>query len=296
MKNIKIVFLLCMFLAGVLYACNKNDTDEKWAKEEAELAEWIEINKPGLSIENRIYFEKVGAEYKTNIKPEPGDYILVDYECRFLFEDVLEQVSYKDWQARGALYPSPYREGGPELWESKYWESMGIGQLRENECANVYIPSRMLNFQDFKTRVFWVHLRKVIDTDLKTYQEKIMGSCMKNFGNDVDTITVTENGKDYYVIFHVDQEGTGGDISGTSVKTHINETYFLQADDPKDCFKNKDYTWNKYLEIFQSVKKGGHITAVMPYRLMYGDKADLIDGQCAVPVNTVLKYDITIDN
>ena len=96
--NMKASILWCALFACVLCACKKNDIDEKWAKEEAELAEWITQNKSSLLLENGIYFEKL-TEYNDNIKPEANDYVLVDYECRFLFENVLEQVSYKDWQA-----------------------------------------------------------------------------------------------------------------------------------------------------------------------------------------------------
>ena len=296
--NVKSLVLLCVFVAGAFCACSKDNVAERWAKEEAELAEWIAQNKPGLIIENGIYFEKLLPEYDENIRPDANDFVLVDYECRFLSNNVLEKVSYKDWQARGASIPSVFREGGPELWESKFWEVMGVGHLRENESANVYIPSRLLNLQDFETRVFTIHLRKVIDENLKVYQEKLMECYMKKYEK-VDTITIKEDGKDFYVIYHVEREGAGNAITGSSVKTRTSESYYLQSGDEKICFSNRDFSWTKHLAMFRSenqpVKRGGRIIAVMPYRLMYGAKANMENKQYIAPTNSVLKYEINID-
>ena len=295
--NRKILILLCVIITGVFFACNKNDTDEKWAEEEAKLEEYMKSEKQEAIMDKGIYIEKL-LEHNDHIQPEAGDYVLVDYECRFLFEsDVVEYVSYKDWQNYGALNPSVFREGGPELWDEVRWSSMGIGQLREKERANVYVPSRLLSLQDFKTRVFRIQLSQVIDTDLKSYQEKLMGNYMKQYCTN-DTITIKDNGKDYYVIYHIADKGTGSAIEGSNVKTHTSESYFMQDDDLRVCFSSREYNWNhsKFSEMFQSVKKGGKIIAVMPYKMMYGDEPYKIDIQYIAPINSVLRYEINIDN
>jgi hypothetical protein len=311
--NIKVTIFLCTLFV-LLGACKKNETEEKWAAEEKKLADWIKENKPDLlPINGGIYFEKIGAEYEENIKPEQADHVLVDFICSFLFEDVIEEVSYKNWKERGALYPSKYREGGPELWAPDRWASMGIDNLRENEHAYVYVPSRLIPLQDFKTRKYEIHLNKVIDTDIKTYQEKLMSCYMKQYCNAVDTITVQENGKDYYVIYHV-EEGTGSEVSSSSVKTTTNEYYFMQENDTKTCYINKKTTGcNDNIsthkvaisEMFindtekrnKPVKKGGTITAVMPYKIMYGEELKKDgNGQFIAPVSSVLLYEIKIDN
>jgi len=298
--NKKAFILLCALLGCVLCACNKDSVEKKWLEEEAKLAEWIKENRPDALFKNNIYFEKEGIEYPDNMSPEPEnkDHVLVNFTCRFLYDNIIETVSYKDWQSHGAQFISSYREGGPELWPYERWESMGIAQLHENELANIYIPSRMLNLQDFKTRKFEIELVKVIDTDLKSYQEKIMGHCMKKFNKDVDTITITENGRDFYVIYHVD-EGKGDPVEVSSVKTQYTEVYYLQEDDPRTCVTNRAKTgWNnKFSKMFQKVKKGGKITAVMPYRLMYGEEPykDNNTQQFIAPLGSVLKYEISID-
>ena len=296
--NSKAFILLGVLFTSLLCACNKNDTDEKWAEEEAKLAEYMSQNNSEAILDKGIYINKLQPEYPENIQPEAGDYVLVNYECRFLFDEgVLEYVSHKDWQNRGALVPSTLREGGPELWAYEYWGSMGVGQLRENECANVYIPSRLLGLQDFKTRIFQICLNQVIDTDLKTYQEKLMEKYMKQYCNDIDTITIKDNGKDYYVIYHVVSKGTGNSVDASNVKTHTSESYFLQDNDLRTCFSSRELDWknSKFSGMFQSVKKGGKVIVVMPYKLMYGEDPYKNDIQFIAPMHSVLRYEISID-
>ena len=298
--NIKALVSLYALFVCFFCACKKGDTVERWAKEESDLAEWMKENRPNALFDNSIYFEKVGSEYRDNMSPElkNKDHVLVNFICRFLYDNTIETVSYKDWQNRGAQLSSLYREGGPELWPFEKWESMGIAQLHENENANVYVPSRILNLQDFKPRKFEIELVKVIDTDLKSYQEKIMGDCMRRFGKNVDTITITENGRDFYVIYHVDK-GDGEEVNISAVKTHHTEWYYLQEDDSRTCITNYAKTgWdNKFSQMFQTVKKGGKITVVMPYRIMYGEEpyTDSNTKQFIAPLGSVLKYEIVID-
>ena len=66
--NIKAFVFLCMLL--FVCACNKDDTAEKWAKEEAELAEWIKKHAPRAVFDNGIYIEIIGRRHEKNILPE----------------------------------------------------------------------------------------------------------------------------------------------------------------------------------------------------------------------------------
>jgi len=295
--NIKTFIFLCVLFACALCACKKNDLEERWAIEEAELAVWMKENCPNALFDNSIYFEKFGNKYPDNIQPEANDHVLVNFVCSFLYDDAIETVSYKDWQTRGAKNHSLYREGGPELWSPDMWGNKGLVKFHEKERAFVYIPSRIINLQDFMPRRFEIELVKVIDTDLKSYQEKIMGNCMKKFSQGIDTITIKEKGKDYYVIYHV-EKGKGDDVDVSSVKTHYSESYLLQEGDYRTCVSNQAKTgWDKkFSRMFQSVKKGGKITVVMPYRIMYGeDSYTDANKQFIAPPGSVLKYEINID-
>ena len=314
--NIKGIIFLCTLFV-IIGACKKNETEEKWAEEEKKLADWIKENEPDLLPINGGIYLKLYPEYEENIHPEreQGDYVLVDFTCRFMSDGVCEEVSYKNWQDYGARYPSKYKEGGPELWDPERWASMGIGQMHENEWARVYVPSRLVQLQDFKTRVYDIHLRKVIIFDIKTYQEDLMGCYMKQYGEEIDTITIEDNKKYYSVLYHITKEGTGSEVSSSSVRTTVSEYYFMQEnDDRRTCYTNKKTTGcngnvskysSKISEMFvnklgrrnKPVKKGGSITAVMPYKMMYGDelKKDA-NGQFIAPINSILLYEISIDN
>ena len=296
--NIKVLIFQCALFMCVLCACKKDETAEKWAKEEAELAEWIKVNAPKALFENDIYIEKYGIGNPEGIQPETGDHVLINFTCRTLYDDVVEQVSDKNWQYWGALNPSLYREGGPELWPTEYWVNMGIGQLQENERARIYIPSRKLDLPDFKTRKFDIELVKVIDTDLKNYQQELMGQCMKKFGHCVDTITIEESKREYYVVYHI-TEGTGDEeVAISTVRTRYTESYYLQKNDPRICVSDQEKIgWDrKFAKMFESVKKGGKITVVMPYRIMYGTDPYMdANMQYIAPIGSILKYEISID-
>ena len=319
--NIIVIFLISGVL--VFCSCGRNKTEELWAEEEAKLAEWISENKPHLvMINNGIYFERIGDEYVDNLKPDSvlRDNVLLDFECRLLEDGTVEEVSYREWWEYGAKSPSTYREGGPELWHYERWVKMGIGRLRENERANIYVPSRLLDLVDFQTRVFTVHLKKVVNPDIKAYQETLMGNFMEQFGTAVDTITVLDNGKDYHIMYYIADEGWGEEISATTseVSTKTSEFYFMEDDDFRNGFRNKATTgfnddksrFSTYISrIFDNnpeknnkpVRNRGKIIAVMPYRIMYG--TELITDvdvygheQYVAPVESVLMYEIQIDN
>ena len=309
-----IVFLALFLL--LFSSCGKNKTEEMWAAEEARLLEWIKENRPDAVSSNGIYFYKIGQQYPDNIQPdvELRDNVLVDFICRFLDDDAVEVVSYKGWWPNQAQSPSMFREGGPELWTHDRWSIMGIGELRENERANVYVPSRLLELQDFRTRVYTIHLRRRVNPDILAYQERLMSSFMeRSFGEAIDTITITDNGKDYHVMYHVVNEGSGSEVEqpGT-ITTKTSEYYFMEDDDFRLCFNDKVLNGfnggvsrfnSKLSEVFVNmpamnnvpVKRGSKIIAVMPYRIMYAD-LNRDNGQYIAPLSSVLKYEILIDN
>ena len=305
MKNSLFGFLILssIVFASVLSACNRDDTAQKWAEEEAKLAEWIKENDPEAFFENGIYIKKL-ISYPDNIQPEAGDHLLVNYASCFLYEGNVEQVSYKNWEAYGARNHSMYREGGPELWApvSDFRVSTGIDYLREKESAVVYVPSRKLNLQDFITRKIDITLVKVIETDLKTYQEELMDFAMKEFGSKIEEpIIIADQGREYYVWYHI-KNVHSEEAATTATRTNYSEYYCLQNGDFRTCAENQTKNvgaWDKkFSKMFDSVKKGAKITVVMPYRIMYGEESytDKNTKQHIAPRGSVLKYVIEVDN
>ena len=103
--NRKVLVLWCSLFVCAFCACNK-DVEEKWAQEEADLAEWMKENKRDAFFDSDIYIEKIGQKHEEHIQPETGDHVLVDFICTFLYDRVVEQVSYKDGQTN---YDPQYR-------------------------------------------------------------------------------------------------------------------------------------------------------------------------------------------
>ena len=288
-----------VLLAVIIGACNKDEVAEKWAKEEAELKAWINENAPNAIFENGIYFEIIRSKSENNIKPESDDHVLVNFVCSFI-DGVVEQVSFKSGQTNHKpLYLSDYKEGGPELWPSDYWSKMGIEHMRENDIANIYIPSRVLGLQDFKSRKYEMELVRVIE-NLKNYQEDLMSRYMeKNFRKNFNTDTILINGREHVIFFHINNKNAGDEeIDIASVRTRYDEYYFLEDNDRKLCVQNQlKIGWDKkFSEMFKSVKKGAEITAMMPYRVMHGEEPYMnANKQFIAPLGSVLKYEIKID-
>lgn len=294
--------LIVATAAAAMCACKKSETEERWAEEEAKLAAWIAENKPDATLINGFYLEKTGNLYPDSMKPEAGDHVLLDYECRYLYDNtVLEYTSNPNWENLGARNPATFKDGGPELWA---FDWMGVNQLHKGEQANVYVPSRLLELQDFTTRVFSIQLHKVIDTDLKAYQEKLMSAYMQCYRKDIDTITWTNNGKDYYAMWHTTQKGAGQPAGNGAVSTHTTEKYTLQQGDVRTCFSDRAIRWNdgssrfstQFAPMFANLNKGSKIIVAMHYRMMFGEEPYSENNQVLAPSNSVLIYEITIDN
>jgi len=300
-------------------SCNKDDTAERWKKEEADLAVWISENAPNASsvtINNVvIYYEIIGQRQEDNRTPvPPSDHVLVNFVCRFIDDGTVERVSFRSDQTHhNPLLLSRYKKGGPELWDSDYWRLRGVGQMHENETANIYIPSRILGLRDFRTRKYEIELVQVI-VGLEQYQEDLMHKFMvKNFCGEFNTDTIPINGRDHIIFYHIDNKNSSDEgVNISTVRTRFNEFYFLQNNIRHECVRNQSkigwdrsdrnlikegWDKNRFYKMFQSAKRGSKITAVMPYIVMYGEK-DYIDPntrQFIAPPGSVLKYEIFID-
>ncbi len=300
MTTVKRLIFLVSISICMLSACKKDDVDEKLAKEDQELDQYMADKPNAVRLADGLYIEKLPM-LAGGVQPEAGDFVLVDYVCKYLYTDITESVSYENYSSYGALYPCVYKSGGPELWElfkPLFGISMGIAQMSEHQTANIYITSRTYN-QDFNTRLFEMTLRKVIGPDLKGYQETLMSTYLKRqYADEVDSVKITNNGKEYYMMYHIVTPGTEGVVGATNTQT--TESYFLQNNDIRLCGSG-ERIWNNgnMIQVLKQVNKGGRVVVAAPYKLIYGDDEYYImvgkNKQYIAPPGSVLLYDITIE-
>ena len=306
--NHKIFALSFCVLANVFLACNKDEINEKLLKEDQKLAEYMAEIPDAVQLSDGLYIDAPGNP-ENGLQPEAGDYVLVDYICKSLYSGTTEAVSYKEYVEDGVWIPCAYKSGGPELWElgkPLFGRHAGIGQMVEGQTANIYFSSRYYN-QDFITRVYYITLKKVIkvkDVSLKAYQETLMSNYLKRYGDDVDSVKISDNnGNDYYLMYHVNNIGTGAKVTGNFVKTKTKESYLLMANDVRLCVDKEDRIWNadmgeNMLKVLRQLNLGGKVIVMAPYKLIYGDNFYTINtngyAQYLAPQGSVLIYDIDL--
>ncbi len=319
----KKLFFGCI-VAIIFWSCNKDDTAEKMAAEDQKLTEYMQTNLPdATNVSGGLYINKL-TTIDDSPKPEAGKFVLIDYMLYTLYDNVLERVSYMDYENYQSAYPSIYKFGGPEIWQLTApltGISECIGQMHEGETSNIFFSSRhnvFYPYADFTTRKLWLKLVKVID-DITVYQENLMSNYLKNCtGGGTDTIIVqsTVDNNPYKVMFRILNEGTGEKIGdNVEVKSTASASYLIQDRVAHPYVSNEEVKWNTANnsnlhtftksncigEILKKMKKGGKVALALPYRLVYGDKDENIPvddntGQCVVPMYSVLIYEITLTN
>jgi hypothetical protein len=309
-------------MLGVLASCNKDDSSEKLANEDRKLDEYIQANYPDAkeltnSVPNGLYIIASDTEQP---KPEPGQYVLVDFILRQLFEDKVERVSYQDYESYQPIYYPFYIYGGPELWQlsapSLTGVYKGLGLIGEGETGSIFFSSRhnMLfpSGADFISRVLEVKIVKIIE-DLTLYQESLMNSYLSKYGT-VDTLVTksTVDSKEYKVMFSVIDKGSGDSIESPRVKVKINVYYTMLDGVQHTYLKDGETTWNSessqffnaapniMKEIFLKMNKGGRVSIAMPYRVYYGEDYNEIlydgnTGQRIIPHGSVIILDAIIE-
>ncbi|MDR1864902.1 MAG: hypothetical protein LBR08_04950 [Bacteroidales bacterium] len=277
----------------ILVSCNRNDTDEKLLAEEQQLDQYIAANEQDAVRANGIYFKKISET--EGVKPDVRDYVLIDYTCKHLYEGTVEQVSYKDYEAYGALYPSPYLEGGPEAMDlTRSLFGSYIAGMREGENARLYVPSRHTN-RDFITRLYEITLVKVMGADLTSYQEKLMDAYLKEYYAQatVDTIPVTlDDGKVYHVLCATLQKSRE---DNRQFDFNIVESNYILNDisdhRPFQEANIQSWPWPSAVKNSDKLKNAETAIMLIPYRLRYGEQICTIpNGQVVVPYEAVLVY------
>jgi hypothetical protein len=299
--NINIIAILVISLSIVLSACSRDDVAEKWAEEENDLYNWMRENEPGLRpLKNGVYVKITGERQLENMKPETTDHVMVNFVCRFFDDETIEQTSYMQWDIE-PLYLPAYKHGGPELWEFLRWGKIGIDQMHKGESAKIYVPSRALNLQDFRTRVYDIELVDVIE-NIGTYQDKMITNFFRaSYPNGkIDSIKITIDGRQQFIVYHIDDDGFGSELPFASVRTRFNEYFILNRDfqlSMDNISRSGRYWASNFADMLQPARRGRKVTALMPVKVIYheGFLLDENRTQYIVPPGSVLRYEIEIE-
>jgi len=305
--NRKTLVLYTLIICA-LCACSK-DMYEKFAKEEQILAEYITATYGDAAIDlgGGAYLVKTHTQ-EDGAAVEAGNYILWNWK---ITNQITEELEYTS-DLSSNRFPGSYVDGGPEITLVQSFKiDEGLKQMRKGEKGDVYIPSRWL-VGDFQPRIFSVEIVDVIK-DLSVYQEALMckyiqrkyrGAAADTIKNVVSTIDNTE----YNVMYYISDEGTGGEITGTSIETKTNISYMIQLNRESDIHsykKDEDRTWNTNKintltktncvgEILEKMEKGGKADIVMPSKLFWDDMPQNEYDQYLVPRWSVVIFTIAI--
>ena len=308
--NIKSLFLAGTLFVCLLYACKKNDIDEKLAEEEQKLEEYIKTTygNAAINLGGGAFLVKTQEETE-GATVEAGNYILWNRKITNQISGALEYTS----ESSNIKYPDSYVHGGPEITvvlSSKIDE--GLTQMKKGEQGSVFLPSRWL-FLDFQPRIFNMEIVDVIK-DLSVYQEALMYGYLRNKHKvKVDTVKNVVSAIDnteYNVMYHIMEKGTGEAITdGMNIETKTTMSYLIRNDQVHSYTEDQDLTWNTnttgkmntltktncVAEILKKIKKGGKVVVAMPSKLLWDDK-DLpkVQEQYAVPKWSVVVFTITI--
>ncbi len=308
MKNT--IFLATLFGLMFLTTCNKTeDWEGKVLEEEQELGKYVETTYPNAEkINNSIYYLKTKVN-NTGIKPDAGNYILVNFVCRYLYDGTYERVSYSNYATYNPIYYPAYAKGGPELWQLSnplFGISEGVSKMREQEIASFFVSSRYES-NDYISRQYNIELVKVIP-NLNTYQEdSLMRKFFKYKGLVADSLTTTsqvDNNK-YKIFFAITEEGDGDKIlSDSEVKLNRTISYMLLPNTPIYSDKSYETVTNEVSwwydipirQILMKMNKGGKVTIIFPFKVLYGDNFVVNDNmQQTVPEGSVVIFEITVD-
>jgi hypothetical protein len=248
----------------------------------------------------------INVASKQEIKPEAGQYVLVNYRLRYLENNKLELASDKDFLAETPEYLPSYAYGGPEMWQlfaPLSGISEGIHRMSEGQTAKIYFYS-FFNFfteQDYKSRMLEIELVQIIP-ELTIYQESLMYQHIQNYGK-VDTIQVKLpiDSKNYKIMYHMDDAMDGAEISEhETIQTSTQLSYSLQPEIQQPVLSDFNTGTNPNIsstldKILRPMHKGGKVMVAMPYVLVYGKQSYVTDNnQIIIPLESVLIFDITI--
>ncbi|MDR2848214.1 MAG: hypothetical protein LBV39_03820 [Bacteroidales bacterium] len=301
--------IVVLFVIGILaIACNKEESESKLIEEEQKLDEWVTSHQPdAVRISNGVYIDV--KETSKPIKPEAGQYVLVNYKLWFLDDNTLEMSSFVDDKA---LYAAKYVFGGPELWQLTaplVGIYAAIAKMGEGQTANIYFSSRYNEFSgiDFNSRRMQLELVTTIPA-LSLYQDSLSYYHIASEEDvKIDTIATRSisDQKNYHILYSILNEGRGEGMKGKHiVNTNIQAYYALQKSQKVRYSSEEkiniitdsrfhEFANDNYIDdIVRKMRIGGRLRIAMPSVLFR--KYSNMEEQYAVPMGSVGIFDIEI--
>ncbi|MDR1671985.1 MAG: hypothetical protein LBS09_00735 [Bacteroidales bacterium] len=329
----KKVFALLLIVGTAAMSCNKeDDTEEKYLAELQALDKLMPTLDPSAKrVADGLY---INVGQNENKKPQPGEFVLVNYRLRFIDNNALELSSYlsdlENTADQPEFYPT-YVYGGPELWLMNTSDMTkpaltgifeAMGQVSEGQGARIYFYSKYNIFtgsrMDFKSRVLDVEYLKVIQ-NMTAYQESLMHKHVIAYGRTVDTVKVQYGGNEYAVMYDIVRGGSDDAIAPngnlpSQVLADVNAYYTFQEEESFQFVKTEEnfksgvnildsnylplYVSNEELfsAILKKAHKGDRAIVAMPY-ILFGGTEGIVDssgGQMIVPANSVVLFEIAL--
>ncbi len=281
----------------VFTSCNKDNLEEELAAENQKLAAYMqEIEFPGAdTISDHIYV-RINS-HTEGMRPKAGEFVLINLRIQQLYDNILEYDN-KNPDYRGNI------QDGPEMWQLSaplLGLSKAIGQMREGENADIYLPSYYYN-RDRITRLIQIELLKVVP-DIASYQESLMKWYMKDYKKfgEIDTIESTAESKKYKLLYSIIDEGDGQKIESTSsLKLSWSASYILQEGESNIKLYQETKESSSFPAAFEKVllkmNTGGKVFITMPYILAYGTVKYANDiGQYIIPPESpIVVFEVTV--
>lgn len=313
------IFLLFLMVTG----CFKNALEECENLENKLITNYLTVTS--ISQDQRtpggIYY--VERDAGTGLSPVKDDYILVDFVCRYIETNAIQETSYDslkdEWTASSVFKDYVY---GPMKFKFGYTIAglnEGIGLMKEGGKATMVIPSSLAYF-DCKPLVYDIELLKVIK-DPVSYEDSVLLVYRDEYGFDESTAykdiwfreTLTPDPSDLRTVQANDTvlfRFTGKLVDGYGSSVVDNRIFDTNTDDanPLRVVYNATSLTIKSGKILSvpkglvaaldTMRKGTHATVVLPYTQAFDDDGlkDPKYGYIIVPQYQTVVYDLIVED
>jgi FKBP-type peptidyl-prolyl cis-trans isomerase len=312
------IFLIPLLAAG----CLKNDLKECENSEDQLIQSYVTGNgiTPDHKTSGGIYYvERITG---TGISPQKDNYIIIDFVCRFIATNMIQETSYDslkdEWSTADVFTDYVY---GPVKFRFGYTIAgliEGISLMKEGGKATMVIPSTLAYF-DCNPLVYDVELLKVIREPVP-YEDSVLLAYRNEHGFDESTQyqdiwfkeTITPDPEDIRTVQANDTvllRFTGRIVDGFGPQTSDERTFDTNVDDEKPLkvvFNTTTLTIREgnilsvpsgLVMALDTMREGTHATALLPYDKAFDDDGLKNNnyGYIIVPPFQTVVYDLYVE-